>query len=157
MSLINTFFTRRIASNLKETVPPPEFKDIHKYVNNKVPLPMYFNIPLIRDKDKVRKILLNLDVSKSTSLDVLGPRFLKLAYNIIYTVIHHIFYIKHVSVSQSSFPDVWKTAKVTQLFKAVSKIDVNNYKPISTLPSLSKIVEKHVHDSFIQYLNHYRF
>ena len=70
-------------------MPPSEFKDTHNYVNSKVPLPKYFNIPLI-DKDKVRKMLVNLDVSKSTGLDELGPRFLKLAANIIYPVIHHI-------------------------------------------------------------------
>ena len=39
---------------------------------------MYFNSPLI-DKDKVRKMFLNLDVSKYTDLDDLGPRFFKLA------------------------------------------------------------------------------
>jgi len=147
----NTFFTS-IASNLKETVPPSEFKDIHSYVNSKVPLPMYFNIPLI-DRDKVRKMLINLDISKSTGLDDLGPRFLKIAANIIYPVIHHII---NLTISQSTFPDVWKTAKVTPLFKAGSKSDVNNYRPISILPTLSKIVEKHVHDSLMQYLNHYK-
>ena len=33
--------------------------------------------------------------------------------------------------------------------------DVNNYRPISVLPVLSKILEKHVHFSLINYLNKY--
>ena len=34
--------------------------------------------------------------------------------------------------------------------------DVNNYRPISVLPVLSKILEKHVHFSLISYLNKYK-
>ena len=37
-----------------------------------------------------------------------------------------------------------------------SHADLNNYRPISILPTLSKIMEKHVHDSFIMYLNNYK-
>ena len=33
------------------------------------------------------------------------------------------------------------------------KSDVNNYRPISILPVLSKILEKHVHDSLMEFLN----
>lgn len=31
--------------------------------------------------------------------------------------------------------------------------DVNNYRPISVLPVLSKIIERHVHDHLSEYLN----
>ena len=67
---------------------------------------MFSNIPLI-DKEKVCKLLLNLDVSKSTGLDELGPRLLKLAGNIIYPV---IYYLINLSITQSIFPDLWKSA-----------------------------------------------
>jgi len=146
----NTFFTN-IAAKLKENIPTSDFKDIKSFVSKKVPEPMFYNIPFI-DEEKVRTMLSNLDASKSTGLDDLGPRFLKLSANIIYPVVHHII---NLSISLSIFPDLWKSAKVSPLFKAGSKCDVNNYRPISILPTLSKLVEKHVHDSVMQYLNHY--
>ena len=48
---------------------------------------------------------------------------------------------------------VWKEAKVTPLFKTGNKEDVNNYRPISILPTLSKLIEKWVERQFSQYLN----
>ena len=78
------------------------------------------------DKEKVRTMLSNLDISKSTGLDDLGPRFLKLAATNIfmYLVVHHIM---NLSISLIIFPNLWKTAKVSPLFKAGSKCDVNKW------------------------------
>lgn len=147
----NTFFTN-IASKLKEHVPFSEFANTKQFINDRVPDPMFFNIPYI-SIDMVNKMLSSLDISKSTGLDEIGPRFLKLSAASIYPVIHHIL---NLSISQSIFPDVWKSAKVNPLFKSGSKHDVNNYRPISVLPTLSKLLEKHVHDSIMTYLNHYK-
>ena len=47
------------------------------------------------------------------------------------------------------FPDVWKIACVTPLFKKGEPSDCNNYRPISLLPCISKVFERvlfnHVH------------
>ena len=43
----------------------------------------------------------------------------------------------------------------TLKFKNGTKEDVNNYRPISILPVLSKLIEKHVHDSLMEFLNTY--
>ena len=49
-----------------------------------------------------------------------------------------------------SFPDLWKKAKVP-LFKEGSLFDRSNYRPISVLAILSKILERHVHISFYNF------
>lgn len=146
----NKFFTS-IAANLKEPIPPSKFTDIKDHVDSKVPEHIFFNIPPIHEQ-RVHKMLLNLNTSKSTGLDDIGPKFLKLSANIIYPYIHHIL---NLSISQGIFPVEWKTAKVKPLFKTGAKHDINNYRPISILPTLSKLIEKHVHDSFMSYLNQY--
>ena len=40
------------------------------------------------------------------------------------------------------FPSVLKTAKVVPVFKKDSKLDYSNYRPISLLSNIAKILEK---------------
>ena len=51
------------------------------------------------------------------------------------------------------FPTVWKEAKVTPLHRGGSKSELNNYRPISVLPVLSKIFERHLHNSLFEFLS----
>ena len=46
----------------------------------------------------------------------------------------------------------WKSAKVFALHKGGSPSDINNYRPISVLSVCSKIIERHIHNSFSSYL-----
>ena len=62
-------------------------------------------------------------------------------------------YICNKSISSSSFPTKWKEAKVSPLHKQGPSDNVNNYRPISILPILSKILERHVSDCLLHYLN----
>ena len=50
------------------------------------------------------------------------------------------------------YPQRWKTAKVTPIHKSGDHDDVGNYRPVSVLPTLSKILERHVHKSLYRYL-----
>ena len=58
----------------------------------------------------------------------------------------------NLSVSTNSFPNHWKIAKVTPLHKGGARNDINNHRPISVLPILSKILEKHVASSLSVFL-----
>ena len=42
---------------------------------------------------------------------------------------------------------------MTPIYKQGKKADVNNYRPITVLPVLSKILEKHISHHFMAYLN----
>ena len=46
-----------------------------------------------------------------------------------------------------------KTAKVIPIFKSKAKYDLSNYRPISILPTISKILEKVVHKRLYQFIN----
>ena len=52
------------------------------------------------------------------------------------------FYIFYHSYQLGIFPDRMKIAKVIPIYKAGDNTDVNNYRPISVLPCLSKVFEK---------------
>ena len=60
--------------------------------------------------------------------------------------------ILNLSISTNSFPNHWKIAKVTPLHKGGARNDINNYRPISVLPVLSKILERHVSSSLSVFL-----
>ena len=47
-----------------------------------------------------------------------------------------------------------KIAKVIPLFKSGSKTSIENYRPISILPALSKVFERIVYDQLSNYLEH---
>ncbi len=50
------------------------------------------------------------------------------------------------SMSSGYFPDSLKIAKVIPIYKAKNRDDFNNYRPISLLSVLSKILEKVIHE-----------
>ncbi len=58
----------------------------------------------------------------------------------------------NLSIKLSSFPSYCKTAKLKPLFKKGSKTDPKNYRPISLLPIISKIIEKVIHDQTNDFL-----
>ena len=53
------------------------------------------------------------------------------------------------SISQGTFPDDWKYARVTPLYKQGDRGDVNNYRPISVIAIVAKVFERIVYDSYM--------
>jgi len=53
------------------------------------------------------------------------------------------------------FSDILKVARVVPMLKSGSKSDVNNYRPISVLPCLSKIFEKILLTRLISFFDKY--
>ena len=97
-----------------------------------------FTIPLV-NCSFVNSYLSNMDVTKATGLESIGPKLLKIAPSVLTP---SITYIINKSLESGFLPDTWKNAKVNQIFKTGEKDNVNNYRPISILPTLSKIIEK---------------
>ena len=57
-----------------------------------------------------------------------------------------------MSLRRGQVPNEWKQAKVLPLFKSGNDTELDNYRPISILPVLSKVLERVVHTQFIGYL-----
>ena len=57
-----------------------------------------------------------------------------------------------MSITQCCFPNLWKSAKVTALFKSGDATWCDNYRPISILPTVSKILEQTVKSQLYSYL-----
>ena len=58
----------------------------------------------------------------------------------------------NLTFTKGKFPDILKIGKNFPIHKKNCKTDVNNYRPISLLSNISKIIEKIVHDRLYMYL-----
>ena len=52
-----------------------------------------------------------------------------------------------------TFPDDWKLAKVTPIFKQGDRSDMNNYHPISVISAIAKVFERLVYNQLSSYLS----
>ncbi len=87
--------------------------------------------------------------NKAVGLDRLPGRLLRAAATIIS---EPLAYIRNLSLQSGIFISEWKHAKVIPLFKSRPAMEKDNYRPISILPILSKLLERFVHFSFSEYL-----
>ena len=99
--------------------------------------------------DFVARELSNLKMNKATGLDDLSARLLKDAGT---TITKPIAYIINLSFKSGKIPSDWKSAKVIPIYKAGKKNDEDNYRPISILPLVSKIMERAVQIQLLQHL-----
>ena len=101
-------------------------------------------------EDSILKILKNIDENKAAGLDHLSGKFLKDGATILAKPLSQIC---NLSIKYSTLPNDCKTAKLKPLFKRGSKTDSKNYRPISVLPLISKIIEKFIHDQTQSFLD----
>ena len=50
------------------------------------------------------------------------------------------------------FPDILKIGQITPVFKSEDPLKPNNFRPISVLTIFSKIIEKHIYNELLMYL-----
>ena len=101
----------------------------------------------------VRKALKSLKSNKAVGLDKLSARLLKDASDVIAPILTGLI---NKSFTDGVFPGVWKCAKVTALFKDGDKSLKDNYRPISILPTISKIIQRSAHIQLSSFLEENR-
>ena len=80
-----------------------------------------------------------LNTSKSYGPDEISPRFLKEGGNVLAISILKLF---QLSIDKSKFPLIWKQANVAPLFKKDKQSIRNNYRPVSLLSIVGKMLER---------------
>ena len=87
---------------------------------------------------------------KSFGDDNISSFFPKLALPYIAKSLLKIF---NTSLETGKFPDSWKAARVAPIFKDGDKSLRSNYRPISVLPVVSRLLEKLVFNQLYKYLD----
>lgn len=140
----NSFFVNIGSDVANSVVNQPN--DHKAFLRGNYPNSFYFSPVIPRDIQSTINSLKN----KSSDINVVPTKVLKYINDIISPVVCAIV---NRSVSTGIFPDLLKIAKVIPLFKQDNRLFVQNYRPISLLPLLSKIFEKIVHKQLYNYLH----
>ncbi len=102
----------------------------------------------ITDLD-VYSVLNSLDPNKATGPDGIPARLLKTCALALYQPIHHIF---TQCLEQSYTPTEWRIHQITPIFKSGDRGSVTNYRPISLLCCISKVLEKIIHSKSSEFV-----
>ena len=108
-----------------------------------------FNIPQ-KSRDKVVNLLLSIPVFKATGNDGVSAKLLRITAPAIADSLCKLI---NFCIEKQTFPTKWKVSKVTPIYKEQGNWDdKNNYRPITVLPLLSKLLEKHICDHLCDFL-----
>ncbi len=122
-----------------------DHKNLSKRIN---PKELQFSFENVSASNMV-KLLRRLKASKASGYDGIPTSMIKdgaeeLAVPLTYLI--------NSCLEQSVFPDTEKYAKIIPVYKSGKRSSMDNYRPISILPVLSKVFEKVVQKQLYEYL-----
>ncbi|CAF4514090.1 unnamed protein product, partial [Didymodactylos carnosus] len=126
------------------TMSSQEANGIHKQIKQSK---MKMSAFLVSEPEVI-DLLNKLDCLKASSPGV-SPRMLKEASCSISSILSYVF---NKSLAAGQFPSSWKTGYLTPLFKSGDHNDPTNYRPITLLPILSKVLERLIYKRLYAYL-----
>ena len=142
----NRFFSR-VGPDLAESINSTSTKSFSYYLKQNVYSSFEFNCI---DIPEVRKTINDLSSKNSCGYDSISSKLLKRISEFIEEPLRLII---NQSLCSGIFPDKLKIAKVIPLYKKGDHHLLDNYRPISLLPVISKIFEKIVFKQTYEYFS----
>ena len=100
------------------------------------------------DRKKFLTEIENLNSRKASQQNDIPVKILKVNSDICSYILHHNF---NNSLFSNEFPKYLKKADITPVFKKDEKFLKTNYRPVSILPTVSKIYERCLYDQINEY------
>ena len=143
----NNFFSSVAMSILRKTNP------LANFIWRK-PKSLIFRTKKVFSFRQVSKVeivneLRKLKRNKATGNDDLPSNLLK---DVSSCIANPLVYIFNLSLATSIIPQAWKVARITPLYKSGLSTNIDNYRPISVLPVVSKIFERLIHSQLADFL-----
>ena len=147
-----------INRNIEDTDCPIE-SIIKKYqyhpsilmINDKVKIQERFKFSN-SNVDMIKHELKYLNPKKATTFKNIPPKLLKNNWDICAPTLNNIY---NENVKKSSFPDKMKVADITPVHKKDDVTNAKNYRPISALPSASKVFERLMQKDINSFISKY--
>jgi len=142
----NTFFTsagRKVADLVE-----PISKDSTSFLPHIDPPPHTLELRTLTQGELIH-IINNMESKSSTDSNGMSTKLIKLLKYELATPLVHLF---NLSIRTGKFPSKLKTSRTVPIFKAGDSSSCDNYRPISLLSSISKILEKHIANQLVNHL-----
>ena len=144
---LNDYFCN-IGKNYAEKIKTND--EYKQYLRHKNPHSMF--LYKVEEKE-VSKIISSFNGNKAAGDDDIKPRLLKICNPHLSRQITHIINLSFVT---GIVPEKLKIAKVIPIYKKNDKSDPNNYRPISLLSIINKIMEKLMHKRISVFLEKHK-
>ena len=90
------------------------------------------------ENDEIISLIRKINPDKATGSDGISGQMLLLCDESIILPLQIIF---TNILTTSIYPDMWKIANVTPIYKKGDPLECNNYRPISLLSNVGKVIE----------------
>ena len=144
---LNKAFTSNNNKELDEDFINSRIENLY---NNTSPCIHKFSFQPLSEEDVI-KIVRSIK-SKSSGIDDINISNILLFLPRISTVLTHII---NISFELNKFPERWKKAIITPIAKCEVPLQESDFRPISLLPTFSKILEKSANVQIVAYLQKY--
>ena len=104
---------------------------------------------LLCTEEEVTYLLLCLDQAKYTGPDKISAVMLRSTTAFITPSLTKLF---NLSIASGRFQTDWKCARITPIYKSGDSALASNYRPISILPIVSKLLERHIYTLLFDFL-----
>jgi hypothetical protein len=142
----NSFFTQ-VGKQISNSVPPVDTRPEENVDYGR-------DIPILQlgntTPEHVLKIISMFKPKTSCDINGVSSKMIKFIGAEIAIPLAHIF---NISLSTGVFPSQLKQCRVIPIFKNGDPLECDNYRPISLLSSISKVLEKIVAEKLVYHLN----
>ena len=99
--------------------------------------------------EDVEDIIKSLNANKAVGIDGISHKLLK---GTIYSISKPLCILFNKSICQKTFPNCWKQANIIPLFKKDDKSIPSNYRPVSLLSCVGKVLERIIFKNVYNFL-----
>lgn len=100
--------------------------------------------------DEIETLLTCLDTTKATGPDGISATMLK---NTATSIAPIVTQLCNMSIRSGIVPESWKTSVIVPIHKQGDSANPGNYRPISLLPIISKVLERHIFNKLLGFLS----
>ena len=143
--MFNNYYVN-VAGNLDKKIPKPRTK-FQDYLKNPNEHSIYLKETTPAE---VEKLISGLDSNKAPDLYGISTKVVKMGGFVMAEIISYLF---NMSLNHGKFPSFLQNAKVIPCHKGDSRLEMSNYRPISLLPTISKLFEKLMYARLIEFIS----
>lgn len=146
---MNDYFSN-IGKTLAEDITASDRSQQHNYSDHTLRSRASSFVLYDTDPREVYNVLMGLGSDSAPGWDGITTKILNTVQELVVPLISHL---ANSCFSQGKFPPALKQAIITPVYKGGDRDDVSNYRPISVLPAISKIIEKLINKRLTSYTN----